>query len=199
MNGRRLLLTRAAKILALTGAGFAAWPFVAALLPETGIDTARAQRWRRDIDPARLAPGELLQIDDWPGGPVAVYRRTSDEIAGLARVERDLHDPHSVHSRQPYALRTATRSAVPQFFVFVPAETARGCALSHVPPDRPPQPGIAWYGGFVDRCAGSLYDTAGRVYRVKRGAAQQNLAVPAHTAAGAQHITLQGPAPAQRP
>lgn len=190
MHEQRLLLSRLAKLLALTGLGFVAYPFFATFLPDTSVDAERRQQWQRELDLANLHTGELLSLDDWPGGPVAVYRRSAHEVAGLARIADQLHDPHSQQSRQPDDLRTPARSHLPEYFVFVPAETERGCQVRYIPPDKQPKPDIAWYGGFVDLCNGSLYDTAGRVYRAYRGERQQNLAVPAYTALGERRIRL---------
>lgn len=189
-NPRRRLLVRSAKLLSLLGLGFALYPFLATLLPDAAIDAERQRRWEREIDLPLLQPGELLNIDDWPGGPVAVYRRSAHEIAALSRMEEQLHDPRSQQSRQPGELRTPTRSHLPDYFVFVPAETERGCQVRYIPPDKQPKPDIAWYGGFVDLCKGSLYDTAGRVYRAHRGERQQNLAVPEYVVIGDQRIRL---------
>ncbi len=186
----RLLLTRLTKVLGLIGLGFIAYPFFASFLPDDSVDTARQQRWQREIDLSALQPGGLLTIDDWPGGPVAVHRRNAHELEGLGRIEDQLHDPHAQHSRQPADLRTPTRSHLPEYFVFVPAETGRGCHVRFIPADKQPKPDIAWYGGFVDLCTGSLYDTAGRVYRAYRNERQQNLAVPEYTALGERRIQL---------
>lgn len=198
MNARRLQLVRTTKVLALIGLGFVAYPFVAGLLPGDGVEEnsrARHVHWVREIDLSGLAPGELLTVDDWPGGPVSIHRRTDHELAGLQRVENDLHDPHSQRSRQPDALRTATRAQLDGFFVFIPVDTERGCQVRHVPAHKQPRPAIVWYGGFTEPCTGSLYDTAGRVYRSARTARQQNLAVPNYRALTAQRIELFGPPP----
>lgn len=191
-NPRRRLLVRSAKLLALLGFGLGLYPFFATLLPDAAIDAERQRRWEREIDLALMQPGELLNIDDWPGGPVAVYRRSAHEIAGLSRLEQRLHDPRSHSSRQPDDLRTATRSRLSEYFVFIPAETKRGCHVRYIPSGRQPKPDIAWHGGFVDLCNGSLYDTAGRVYRAYRSEGQQNLTVPDYTAAGKQRLRLGG-------
>lgn len=190
MNDRRLLLTSAAKVLALIGLGFIAYPFFASFLPDDSMDAARQQRWQREVDLSALQPGDQLTIDDWPGGPVAVYRRSAHEIEGLARIEAELHDPHSQQSTQPDDLRTSTRSRLPEYFVFVPAETERGCHVRYIPAGKQPKPNIAWYGGFVDLCKGSLYDTAGRAYRDYRSERQRNLTVPDHTVISDRRLLL---------
>ncbi|MBI5041209.1 MAG: hypothetical protein HZB57_08435 [Gammaproteobacteria bacterium] len=192
MPDRRLLLTRATKLLALLGAGFVIYVFISALLSDAGVDDPRKQRWEREIDVSALQPGELLTLDDWPGGPVAVYRRNAHELDGLTRVEAQLHDPQSQHSRQPEDLRTPTRSHLSEYFVFIPVDTDRACQLRYIPPNKQPKPDIAWYGGFSEPCNGSLYDTAGRVYRESRSERQQNLAVPAYIVIGKQRLQLTG-------
>ena len=192
---RRLLLVRATKLLVLAGLAFAAYPFLAALLPDAAVDATRQQQWRRELDLSSLRTGELLYIYDWPGGPLAIYRRTAHELEGLGRIDEQLHDPSSHYSRQPAHLQTATRSYLTDYFVFVPVDTDRGCQLRRLPADKQPKVGIAWYGGFTESCNGSLYDTAGRVYRDHRSARQQNLHVPAYQATGKARIRLTGPAP----
>ncbi|MBZ0072602.1 MAG: hypothetical protein K8I04_12875 [Gammaproteobacteria bacterium] len=199
MNARRLLLVRTVKVLALLGLGFAVYPFVAGLLPGDGVGQTDGGRpfghWARVIDLAGLPPGQLLRVDGWPGGPVAIYRRGDHELAGLARVENELYDPQSQESRQPDALRTRTRAHLETVFVFLPTDTDRGCQVRSLPANKQPRPGIAWYGGFTEPCTGSLYDTAGRLYRGPRTARQQNLAVPHYRVLDDQRIELLGPPP----
>lgn len=189
-NTRRRLLTRALKLLALFGLVVAAWPFVAAFLPDRAVDAQRRQRWERTIDLAALRAGEQLTVDDWPGGVVAVYRRSAHEIEGLARLDHLLYDAQSEHSRQPDDLRNTTRSYLPEYFIFIPAETSRGCHVRYLPPNKQPKADIVWYGGFVDLCRGSLYDTAGRVYRGTRQDQQHNLVVPEYSIDGSNRIRL---------
>lgn len=193
-HARRRRLARGVKLLALIGAAFAVWPFIAALLPDAAVDAERRQRWERVIDVSTLQPGEIMNIDDWPGGPVAVYRRSALEIEGLTRIDAQLHDPQSQQSGQPDGLRNTLRSHLPEYVVFIPAETARGCHVRYVPANKPPKAGIAWYGGFADLCMGSVYDTAGRVYRAYRSESQQNLTVPDHRPLDHQRLLLTEPA-----
>lgn len=192
---RRLLLTRLLKLLALCGVGFAAYPFLASLLPDTNITEQRQARWERDIDLSGMQPGELMIVDHWPGGPVAVYRRTQHELDGLSHNVAQLHDPDSAHSRQPDLLRRATRAQRDDYFVFVPLDTDRGCQIRYIPPNKQPKPDIDWYGGFSEPCTGSLYDTAGRIYRDYRTERQKNLSVPQYRSIGPQQLQLTGPTP----
>lgn len=194
MPDRRLLLTRTLKLLALLGLGFAAYPFLATLLPDDQVNDPRRLHWEREIDLTGLQPGEFLTIDDWPGGPVSVYRRSPHERDGLGRDTAQLYDPGSEHSRQPDQLRGPTRSHLPDYFVFVPVDTARGCQVRYIPPNKQPKPDIAWYGGFSEPCNGSLYDTAGRIYRDYRATQQQNLTVPAYRVLAEQRLQLLAPA-----
>lgn len=185
----RLWLTRLVKLLALCGLGFVLYPLLATLLPDAGVSDQRKQQWEREINLSELQPGEMLSLDDWPGGPVAVYHRQPHERAGLEH-ESQLHDPTSLHSRQPTALRTATRSLLADYFVFVPLDTDRSCQIHYIPPDKQPKPDLKWSGGFSEPCNGSLYDTAGRIYRGTRSERQQNLKVPAYQIVGRQQLQL---------
>ena len=190
MNDRRLLLTRTTKILVLIGMAYVIYPFLATFMPEDSVDAQRQQHWQREIDLANLEPGELLSIDDWPGGPVAVYHRSAHELDGLTRVAAQLHDPQSQQSRQPIDLQTPARSHLPEYFVFIPVDTDRACQIRYITPNKQPKPDIIWYGGFSEPCNGSLYDTAGRVYRDYRSERQQNLAVPGYKVIGNHRIQL---------
>ena len=192
---RRLALTRATKLLALVGLLFAAYPFIATLLPDSTIDAGRKQQWRRVIDLSPLQPGELLYVEDWPGGPVAVFRRSAHELAGLERLRPQLQDPDSERSEQPADLRGPQRSYLADYFVFIPVETHRGCQLRALPADKRPRPDVLWYGGFSDVCNGSLYDTAGRLYRASGNVHQRNLRIPAYRPTGKTRIQLIGPPP----
>lgn len=192
---RRLLLTRLLKLLALCGFGFVAYPFFTTLLPNASVSDQRRAQWERELDLSGLQPGELLIINDWPGGPVAIYQRSQHEIDGLQRNAAQLHDPDSVNSRQPDNLRSLTRAQRDEYFIFVPLDTDRGCQVRYVPADKQPKPDIDWYGGFSEPCTGSLYDTAGRIYRDYRTDRQKNLSVPQYRSIGPERLQLTGPAP----
>lgn len=193
MNARRLFLARTTKFLMLIGMAFVIYPFFATFLPEQSVAALRQQQWQRVIDLNDLKIGELRFINDWPGGPVAVYRRSAHEMDGLTRVDQQLHDPQSQYSKQPDNLRNTTRSHLAEYFVFVPVDTERNCQIRALAANKQPKPDIAWYGGFSEPCIGSLYDTAGRVYHAYRSERQQNLAVPGYIAAGSHQIQLLPP------
>lgn len=175
MTARRLMLTRALKILALIGVGFIAYPFVAALLPGDAVDDARRQQWLREIDLTALQPGEQLDVDDWPGGPVAVYRRTVAERDALLRNAPAPHD-----ATLPADFDNRTRSLLPEYFVFVPVDRVRGCRVRHVPDAQGER--------FVNPCTGIAYDSAGRAVGT---APAESLRVPDHRLTGKLRIQLQ--------
>lgn len=134
-----------------------------------------------------LAPGEV-RIDDWNGRRVILLRRTPAMIAALTGLEDALRDPDSNASRQPPAALNPGRSLRPDLFVGLAYGTGMGCPLEFVPAEVPMR-GIPWAGGFRDRCDGSLFDTAGRVYRGQP--ARTNLVVPPHREADNDHIELE--------
>lgn len=186
MNDRRLQLTRALKILALIGLGFVAYPFFAALLPDSSVDSDRQRQWLREIDLSGLRPGELLAIDDWPGGPVAVYRRTAGERDALLNRAGSAQDPSTRDTDLPADFDARTRSLLADYLVFVPIDRARGCRVRHLPADAK----NAWPGGFSNPCTGMAYDSAGRANGDPGGSAVENLRVPNHRLTGKLRIQL---------
>lgn len=184
MTARRLLLTRMLKILALIGVGFVAYPFVTALLPGDAVDDARRQQWLREIDLAALQPGEQLDIDDWPGGPVAVYRRTPEERDALLSRAGPVQDPPTRDIALPADFDARTRSLLADYFVFVPIDRTRGCRVRHLPADME----NAVQGGFTNPCTGRVYDTAGLVIGGAKNA--ENLRVPNQRLIGKLRIQL---------
>lgn len=184
MNGRRLLLTRALKFLTLVGLGFAAYPFIAALLPDSGVDSHRQRQWLREIELSGLQPGEMLEIVDWPGGPVAVYRRTPEERDALLSRAGPTRDPPTRDTALPVDLDTRTRSLLADYFVFVPIDRVRGCRVRPLPADTK----NVGQSGFTNPCTGVVYDTAGLVI----GGANdtENLRVPNQRLIGKLRIQL---------
>lgn len=193
MNARRLLLIRLSKILALIGLLFAAYPFISGLLPDSTLDATRLQQWQRQLDVAQLTVGDWLLIEDWPGGPVAVYRRTAADLANLQQPATALLDPTSRYSQQPAELANTTRSHSPHLFVFSPIAAPRGCQVRLLPG----QDDAAASARFIDPCSGASYDSAGRRYRDAANLADPrratNLSVPKHQLLSAEQIRLLPP------
>lgn len=181
LSPRRLLLVRSAKILALIGIAFVLYPFIAGLLPTKTVADQRLRQWQREIDLSLLPIGELRIIEDWPGGPVGLYRRSQYEREGLQQTHGTLPDP-------------ADREQPAEYFIFHPVTGTRGCQVRVLPANKQPQPDIAWYGGFIDPCTGALFDTAGRVHARYGGDNQDNLRQPAYRYIGPRRIELLPPA-----
>lgn len=191
MNRRRLYLTRILKLMTLLGAVFISIPFISQVTHDEHAQGRVRDAWEVEIDLRELEPGQFLNIDDWPGGPVSAYRRTDYEIRALQQPNPGLLDPDSRDSRQPPSMGNPTRSQKPEYFVFIPQETQRQCRVRYIPADKQPKADIEWYGGFSDPCLGSLYDSAGRIYAGYREAAQQNLTVPPYRFVGRHRIQLE--------
>lgn len=186
MSDRRLLLTRATKILVLTGLGFVIYPFLAAMLPDSGVDSDRRRQWLREIELSGLQPGELLQIDDWPGGPVAVYRRTPQERDALLIGTRQAREAASHDDTLPADFDGRTRSLLADYFVFIPIDRARGCRIRHLPADAE----NAWTGGFGNPCTDATYDTAGKIGKNPRKETAEDLRVPGYRLVSKTRIQL---------
>lgn len=191
MNRRRLYLTRILKLMTLLGAVLVSIPFISQLTHDEPTQGDVRDAWEVEIDLTELEPGQFLNITDWPGGPVSIYRRTDYEIRSLQQPNPGLLDPDSHNSRQPVNMHNPYRSLQPEYFVFIPQETQRQCQVRYIPANKQPKPDIDWYGGFSDPCLGSLYDSAGRIYAGYRETAQQNLTVPPYRFTGKRHIQLE--------
>ena len=134
-----------------------------------------------------MSPGEVRRID-WQGRQLILLRRTPGMLSALPAARSQLRDPDSTVSRQPPTASNSGRSLYPELFVALGYGTGMGCPLDFVRPEE--KVGVeAWSGGFRDRCDGSLFDTAGRVY--KDQPATINLVVPPYRQAGADHIQLE--------
>jgi ubiquinol-cytochrome c reductase iron-sulfur subunit len=168
---RRFLLRSLAKLMATAGLLLVGIAFVSTL-----FSTAREAPDPTEINLRGLAPGELL-LADWNGRQVLVLHRTLEMITALEAENGALLDPESRRSRQPPAAKNPLRSVHPGYFVAIAHGTDLGCEVALVPPGDPAlEPGSA--GGFRDRCRGSRYDLAGRVYRGQE--APRNLDIPPH-------------------
>ena len=177
VNPRRRRLLMLTTGLGAVGAGFAAIPFVASMLPSARAKAAGAPI---EIDISRLESGQLLTIE-WRGKPVWILRRSPDMLKSLTQVEPQLADPQSVvDTQQPAYAKNPSRSIKPEVLVLVGICTHLGCS-----PDKRLAAGSAsnlgedWPGGFFCPCHGSKFDLAGRVF--KNVPAPTNLEVPKHT------------------
>lgn len=140
------------------------------------------------VDLAAAAPGEVRLVD-WGGRQVLVQRRDGATIDALAAANPALADSASAASMQPEPARNRYRSLRPEFFVALAHDTGPGCLVEWLPAGAADAP-APWHGGFRDRCAGSWYDAAGRVYRGQ--SAPRNLIVPPHHFRTATELVLGG-------
>ncbi len=160
------------------GAGFVAVPFVSSFTPS---ERAKAAGAAVEVDISAMKPGEKITVE-WRGKPVWIVKRTPEQLATLAKVDKQLADPKSLRKPDeltpPYA-RNEGRSIKPEVFVTVGICSHLGCspsdkfqigAQASLPDD--------WAGGFLCPCHGSTFDMAGRVYKNKP--APDNLEVPPH-------------------
>ncbi|WP_026289690.1 hypothetical protein [Thioalkalivibrio sulfidiphilus] len=135
------------------------------------------------VDLSALAPGEMQRVD-WAGREVLVLRRSPAMDAADAAHEDRLYDPDSRLSVQPRAARNPERTLVPGYFIAYGQGTDLSCPLDLVSPEAADEAG--WGGGFTDRCRGSRYDFAGRVYDGQP--ARRNLEIPAYRVEGARIV-----------
>ncbi|MBI3937899.1 MAG: ubiquinol-cytochrome c reductase iron-sulfur subunit [Betaproteobacteria bacterium] len=175
-HSKRRFLVAATSIVGGVGAGAAAVPFVASMLPS---ERTRAASAPVEVDFGRLEPGDKL-IVEWRGKPVWVIRRTKEMLEGVKKNDDKVADPDSKRKPEftPSYARNEYRSIKPEYLVVVGICTHLGCS----PVDKfkaqsePFEQG--WRGGFYCPCHGSLFDLAGRVYKNKP--APDNLQVPPH-------------------
>jgi ubiquinol-cytochrome c reductase iron-sulfur subunit len=132
---------------------------------------------------AELASGELRLVE-WGGRDVLVLRRSPAMDEADAAHEERLYDPGSRLSVQPREARNPGRTLVPGFFIAYAQGTDLSCPLDLVRPEDAALAG--WGGGFTDRCRGSRYDFAGRVYEGQP--ARRNLEVPSYRVDGSRIV-----------
>ncbi|MFA7096342.1 MAG: hypothetical protein WC383_07615 [Gammaproteobacteria bacterium] len=165
---RRVWLRVPVKLMALAGLA------VVGLVLLSSLFSTEAERIEPlALDLRSLAPGEI-RFDHWNRRRVLVLHRTPDMLRTVQNGD-GLLDPESKRSRQPDAARNPHRSLRPEYFVAIAHGTDLGCELEFVPQG---DPHGGWPGGFRDRCRGSRYDFAGRVYEGQE--AYRNLEIPPH-------------------
>lgn len=185
---RRARLRGLTKLLVLMGLVSLAIPFIASVLPPPAGTGTGPSPWDITHDLTQLAQGELLRLDS-PAGPVWVLRRGAEDLQALAALEPGLRDPASSRSRQPADARTPWRSLDPEFFVFIPRETRRGCQV------RTAVATARWPAGFDEACEGARFDRAGRIFTDSGHPGQENLTVPPHRYTAPGRLQLLPPPP----
>lgn len=182
-SARRLYLRVTLKLLILLGLGLAAVPFIASLR-HVGSDAGNSGNpWIVEVDLSGLAAGQIRAVP-WPGGEVWVHARTRQDILYLQTAALDsMRDPASRYSDQPTAVITDYRSLKPEYFVFLPRETRRGCQVRQIEL----QAGIT---GYSEACYGARFDNAGRIFKHSGQPDQHNLTIPPHEFSGPTTLRL---------
>ncbi|NNF95533.1 MAG: hypothetical protein HKM94_01240 [Halobacteria archaeon] len=186
-NPRRLYLRVTLKLLLLMGLGLAAIPFIASLR-QVGSDPGDTNNpWIVEVDLRGHEAGQIHAVP-WPGGEVWIHYRTQQDIRHLQTAAMDtLRDPASQQSDQPAAVITGYRSLKPEYFVFLPRETRRGCQVQQIEL----QVGIT---GYSEACYGARFDNAGRIFKHSGQPDQHNLTIPPHEFSGPTTLRLLPPA-----
>ena len=186
-SARRLYLRVTLKLLLLLGLGLAAIPFIASL-QHAGSDSGDASNpWIVEVDLADLEVGQIHTVP-WPGGEVWIHYRTQKDIQYLRSTAIDtLRDPASQQSNQPAAATNGYRSLKPEYFVFLPRETRRGCQVQQIELSA----GIT---GYSEACYGARFDNAGRIFKHSGQPDQHNLTIPPHEFSGPTTLRLLPPA-----
>ncbi|OOG27144.1 hypothetical protein B1C78_03960 [Thioalkalivibrio denitrificans] len=176
---RRLYYRAALKLLALGLVLFVLQAMVSGFFSHPETDTALPLAISLD----GFEPGEMRLVQ-WAGQELVVLRRSPVMDAADAAHEERLYDPSSRLSVQPREARNPGRTLAPGYFIAYARGTDLSCPLDLVTPESAAAAG--WGGGFTDRCRGSRYDFAGRVYEGQP--ARRNLEVPAYRADGARIV-----------
>jgi ubiquinol-cytochrome c reductase iron-sulfur subunit len=166
---RRDFLYIATTATGVVGGAAGAWPFLDQMNPSSG--TLAAATLEVDIDAVKEGQQAVFA---WRGHPLVVRRRSRHEIAlAQATPLSELLDPLARNANLPENAPAidANRVIRPEWLVMVGVCTHLGCTPA---PSTPEQPQGA-FGGWLCRCHGSQFDTAGRV---RTGPARQNLVVP---------------------
>ena len=172
-------MTAATSVVGAAGAVGAAIPFVGSWNPSAKAKAAGAPV---EINISKLEPGQMVTVG-WRGKPVYVFRRTSEVLANLKKVEDQLRDPSSSKSDQPaYVLKDGAleaRSIKNEIAVILGWCTHLGCAPGYRPEvGAQDLGGESWFGGFFCACHGSKFDLAGRVLKGGTSTCEPNYPTP---------------------
>jgi ubiquinol-cytochrome c reductase iron-sulfur subunit len=151
------------------GACACVWPLLDQMNPSSGVLAEASQ----EIDIAAVQPGQQM-VFTWRGHPLVVRRRTEREIYLARKTELSaLLDPlaRNANLAETAPATDANRVIHPEWLVLTGVCTHLGCTPV---PSTPAAP-LGRYGGWLCRCHGSEFDTAGRV---RTGPAAQNLFIP---------------------
>ena len=168
---RRLLLRVLVKLMGTAVLLAFAALLISYVLPQRRGDERPAPT-QVDLNP--LAPGRILKAQ-WGRRPVLILHLSPAMRHALARPNPALRDPAPITPQARYR-------------VFFDQGTDLNCPLHFVPADATAVPVHPWYGGFRDRCRGSWYDLAGRVYAQQQ--AQRNLQAPPFSIDGRNHLII---------
>lgn len=166
---RRNFLSIATTATGVVGAGVAAWPFLDQMNPTVSTVADAAL----EVEIGAIQAGQQA-VFRWRGHPLVVRRRTPAEIArARAATVSELLDPLARNAAlaEDAPAIDANRVVRPEWLVVVGVCTHLGCTPTPSTPTTP----MGAYGGWLCRCHGSQFDTAGRV---RTGPATQNLFVP---------------------
>lgn len=184
---KRRNLIAATSAVGAVGAGFVAYPFLAAWQPSA---KARAAGAPVEADIGKLQPGQLMRVK-WRGKPVWIVNRTDENLSDLDQLADRLVDPESEAPQQPEYCANPWRSREGQkkYLVAIGICTHLGCSPTYRPEVAPDDLGADWVGGFFCPCHGSRFDLAGRVY--KNVPAPKNLEIPPYQYLS-DHVILVG-------
>jgi len=168
----RLLLRVSVKLLSLFGLGFILYALLSALSTDSET-SAKVPPLLYQLE--TIPENQALRIV-WARGNLILVKRNEAALSSLQAGTDQLLDPLSKHARQPERLPVQTRSLRPELFLAIDRGTDMGCPVEWIPAGNREAPVQPWYGGFRDRCRGSWYDAAGRVFKGQQ--AGRNLDIP---------------------
>lgn len=165
-NRRRLLLRVSVKLMFAFAVLSLLWILI------TGGDEPEPIEPTIILPLPSLAPGESQQLD-WHGRRLLLVGLDPTVVTHLSELEEQLVDPEAISAR----LRASTLLLVLDY------GGELGCPLEWVGSEEATAP-RPWLGGLRDRCRGTWYDPAGRIYRGQRW--NRNLTVPPYRLRGGE-------------